>query len=743
MTPPDKAQFSDRPVQRTPQEWIDFYNRQGVPLFYWERGGDPQVDWKKAGISWNRRDLQQDWSRYDPDRHNVGTLTGQEIKPGRFLTDVDIDCDTPRELLTLLPASDFVFGRAGKPVSHIFYTVPERLPSVKEYKDIDGKKFMELFGGDHQQYTMIPPSLRAPDNPLVAVRNTGFTHIESDDLYRALRNFAVAFLLYKHFGRGAVVHDVRLPMAGFLMKSGISEEDTQAIGQAVTLATGNDVNDWKTALKTTIQRLKDGQKVSGRQKLAEGLGDTGKKVVAQLMKFIGGSEFVVNEHGKILADSTENIRTALYKLDVNLSFDKFAEQLSYQRGDGPRTPLDDSVRIPVRFEIEDRFRFLPSDKLFADVLLDTAYRNPVHPVLDWISTLPAWDQTPRLDTWLSRAGAPDTPYVRSISRKVLIAAVRRVRKPGCKFDTMLILENEQGKNKSSAIRILAVRDEWFSDQLPLAAGAKEVIERTAGKWIIEAAELHTRASDVEHLKVFMSAQTDGPVRLAYARFPTHRDRQFILIGTTNGSSGYLKDQTGNRRFWPVAIEAFDLEALRRDRDQLWAEAIARETAGEPIVLEEELWPAAAVEQERRRESDDWEDVILEQLDIDAPEVTACPADWIWKALKIEQASQKNPTHSGRIRRIMERLGFKAKVRVWVRVWEEVDTGSGMKTVQVRRRLHVWVKAIALGVGESVIRENVVWAGNGAPSQVVEFIALDDERQEALPEIRRRDRVKTE
>jgi predicted P-loop ATPase len=727
------------PFPPTAAEWIKFYQRQGLRLFYWERSGDPANDWKKAiGKSWNRRDIEpDDLSKFDPSKHNLGTIIGYEVKPGRYLVDVDIDWDSPRELLQLLPGSEFIFGRAGKNVSHTFYTTPERLPSVKEYKDIDGKKFMELFGGDFSQYTMVPPSLRSPGTPLVPVQNSGITHIEVDELHRHLRNYAIAVLLYKHFGKGAVVHDVRLPLAGFLLKSGLSEEDTDSIGHAVTMATGNDVNDWKTALKTTLQRIKAGEKVQGRARLAESLGDVGKRVVAQLIKFVGGSEFIVNENGTILADSTENIRTALNKLDVDLSFDKFAEQLVYQRGNSPRKPLDDSVRIPLRFEIEDRFRFRPNDKLFADVLLDTAYRHEVHPVIQWIETLPTWDQTSRLDTWLINAGAPDTAYVRSISRKALIAAVRRIRKPGCKFDTMLILENEQGKNKSSAIRILAVRDEWFSDQLPLGAGAKEVIERTAGKWIIEAAELHTRASDVEHLKVFMSAQTDGPVRLAYARFPTHRDRQFILIGTTNGSSGYLKDQTGNRRFWPVAIGTFDLEALRRDREQLWAEAVAREAAGESIQLEEELWPAAAVEQEKRRESDDWEDVILEQLDIDDPRVTACPADWTWKALQIEQASQKNPMHSKRIRQIMERHGFKAKIRVWVRVWTEVGAGSTSKIVQVRKRLHVWLKACAIGVGDSVVRENVVWAASDTASEWVESIVLDEERQEALPGTRGR------
>lgn len=678
-------------ANKSPQAWIDFYAKQGLRLFYWERSGDPKNDWKKAvGKTWNRRESEDDWSKFDPTKHNVGTITGYEVKPGRFLADVDIDWSPPRELLSLLPGSGFVFGRSAKPVSHVFFTTPERLPSVKEYKDIDGKKFLELFGGDFSQYTMVPPSMRAPDEPLVPVQDSGITHIETDDLYRHLRNYAIAVLLYKHFGKGAVVHDVRLPLAGFLLKSGLSEEDADAIGHAVTMATGNDINDWKTALKTTIQRAKAGEKVQGRTKLAESLGDVGKKVVAQLIKFIGGSEFIVNEHGKVLADSTENIRTALDKLEVRLSYDEFSEQLFYQNG-GPPFLLDDNIRIPLRFKIEEAFRFRPSNELYKEVLVDAALRNKIHPVKEWLATL-TWDQKPRLDDWLFTYGKAHAltedqrRYIRSVGSKHLIAAVRRIREPGCKKDEMLILESSQGKTKSSAIQALCPNADWFSDSLPLGVDAQKVVEQTGGKWIIEAPELHGhRGKEVEAIKAFLSRGTDGPVRMAYAHFATHRKRQFILIGTTNKST-YLKDSTGNRRFWPVRVGAFDLVALRRDREQIWAEAAYREAQGESHFLEEDLWAVAAAEQEERRSDDPWEETIEMMIN----EQDIVPVEPLWAALGMINANIRNNQHAQRVSDIMERYGFVAKRKIYI----QDEKGE-------QRQLKCWVKE---GIKEGAVVE---------------------------------------
>jgi hypothetical protein len=147
----------------------------------------------------------------------------------------------------------------------------------------------------------------------------------------------------------------------------------------------------------------------------------------------------------------------------------------------------------------------------------------------------------------------------------------------------------QGLDKSSALAVLAGNGEWFTDSLPLGADDKKVIETLKGRWIVEAAELQgLRKGDVEHLKAFLSRRIDRG-RPAYGRLPIEAPRQCVIIGTTN-SERYLRDSTGNRRFWPVRVARFDLDALRRDHDQIWAEAAAIEAKGESIRLDPRLYP---------------------------------------------------------------------------------------------------------------------------------------------------------
>jgi hypothetical protein len=649
-------------------EWAEKYQRLGLRLFFWERTGNPKDDWKKAiGEKWNDRHRVYDLAQFNPERHNVGTIIGYEIQPGRFLADVDLDWSPPRELLTLLPASDFMFGRPGKPISHLFFTTPERLPSLKEYKDVDGTKFLELFGGDFTQYTMIPPSLRAPNEPLVPYngRDCAVTSIEVEELYRHLRNYAIAVVLYRNFGHRGVLHEQRLAINGFLLKEGLPDEDVKAIGRAVTMATGNDVNDWDLAFLTTLQKVKAGEtRIAGRTKLIDSLGDSGKKVVSKIKQLVGNSEFVLDQHGKILPTKPENIRVALEKMDVRLFFDDFGEEPLCQIGDQPPRLVDDYVRVPLRLRIEERFHFLPPSELFGEVLLDEALSNRVHPIRTYLDNL-VWDGTPRLDRWLIEfGGAADTELVRSVSAKVLIAAVRRVREPGCKFDELLVLESQQGKAKSTAIQTLCPNPDWFSDSLPLGVDAQKVVEQTSGKWIIEASEMHgSRGKEVEQLKAFLSRAVDGPVRLAYHRSATRRPRQFILIGTINNFTGYLKDPTGGRRFWPVRIKEFNVAALRQVRDHLWAEAAHREARGESIRLEEHLWEAAAIEQEDRRGGDPWEEPVEEI--VNGQDVV--PVEPLWAALGFHDPRMRTTRDRGRIADIMQRLGFVSdKRRVSIR-----------------------------------------------------------------------------
>lgn len=308
--------------------------------------------------------------------------------------------------------------------------------------------------------------------------------------------------------------------------------------------------------------------------------------------------FQADKDGKPYANQY-NIRLALTKMGVRVRYDRFADRPAITGLDGFGPHMDDAALTRMRLRMDEEHNLRITKEFFCDVVEDAARRDSFHPVVDYLASL-TWDGTPRLDGWMtSYLQADDSEYTRAVGTLMLVAAFRRVRQPGCKFDEMVVLESEQGKAKSSALAVLAVHEDWFNDDLPLNAEAKLVIERTQGRWIIEAGELSGMGKKgVEHLKAFLARRRDSS-RMAYGRLTRDAPRHFIVIGTTNDDT-YLTDNTGNRRFWPVRVRDIDLEALTRTRDQLWAEAAARESAGASIRLDRALWLDAAVEQEGRR-----------------------------------------------------------------------------------------------------------------------------------------------
>lgn len=212
-----------------------------------------------------------------------------------------------------------------------------------------------------------------------------------------------------------------------------------------------------------------------------------------------------------------------------------------------------------------------------DASLKTPPVEKLDSVVGYLDSL-TWDQVPRIDHWLiDHAGAEDTVAVRTAGRVILIAAVRRARQPGCRFDFLPVIVGPQGCCKSSALRLMAVNDEWFSDEAPIERDdIRRLIEVTEGKWIVEAPELEG-IQQSSSLKNCIARSVDV-ARLAYQRQVTRVPRRFVLIGTS-GSPDYLRDTTGNRRFWPMAhVRRFNLKSLAQVRDQLWAEAVVAERA---------------------------------------------------------------------------------------------------------------------------------------------------------------------
>lgn len=238
-----------------------------------------------------------------------------------------------------------------------------------------------------------------------------------------------------------------------------------------------------------------------------------------------------------------------------------------------------------------------------------AERRQVHPVRDWLGTL-RWDMQHRVDSLFTRYfGAQDTPYNRGVGARFMIGAVARVHQPGAKVDCTPVLEGSQGIGKSTGIRKLA-GDEWFFDT-PIVMGDKDGYQALRGKWIGELGELHSLGrSDLNRAKNFLTATIDT-YRPSFGRRTRDFARQCVFVGTTNATE-YLRDETGNRRFWPVRCGTVDLKAIGDDREQLWAEALARYLGKERWHVDSlEFAKLCEVEQEERFVSDAWEAPISE------------------------------------------------------------------------------------------------------------------------------------
>jgi predicted P-loop ATPase len=316
----------------------------------------------------------------------------------------------------------------------------------------------------------------------------------------------------------------------------------------------------------------------------------------------------------IPAATMHNALTALKRLGVECSYDSFHDKrivaghvLGSEVGQ-----VSDDVCLLIREQCRKQFKFDPGLSATWDAVNLACRMNSFDPVVDYLGSL-TWDGKERIKNWLHvYMKAPDTPFVRAIGEMVLVASVRRVRQPGCKYDYMIVLESGEGKNKSKALAAL-YGAENFSDQSILGISDKELQENLRGRWGVEAADLSgMRKAEVERVKAQITRQVDR-ARPAYGRAVLEVPRTCVMWGTTNDDE-YLRSQTGNRRFLPTTVGRIDVAALLRDRDQLWAEAVVAEGLGFDIALPENLWSVAGREQAKRTPDDPWEDIVGRALE---------------------------------------------------------------------------------------------------------------------------------
>jgi predicted P-loop ATPase len=292
-----------------------------------------------------------------------------------------------------------------------------------------------------------------------------------------------------------------------------------------------------------------------------------------------------------------------------------------------------------------------NDELIRKSVFAFAERNIRNEPRDWMNTL-TWDNVPRIESFFAECmGAADTEFTRAASKNFWISMAARIFKPGCKVDTMIILEGGQGKFKSSALEIIGGK--WFAETNE-APTNKDFFLAMQGKMLLEVGELDAFSkADFKTIKKVLSCKTDN-FRPPFGRYTKAFPRQSIFCGSTNEDE-YLDDPTGGRRFWPFRVHSVVLDKIKQDREQLFAEAVARFKAGESwwvVPLE------AKEEQEKRRQSDAWESIISDWLtgqSVLATDIRSLAQG----ALKIEAADLTRPVQQ-RITKILKMIGWRNK-----------------------------------------------------------------------------------
>ncbi|MBQ9486357.1 MAG: hypothetical protein IJU91_00950 [Selenomonadaceae bacterium] len=384
-------------------------------------------------------------------------------------------------------------------------------------------------------------------------------------------------------------------------------------------------NDNKTKILLTEENQRE---VQADFDVEEGEGDNEWRAKLQISE----------KTGKILP-TRQNIRTILEndpRIKNSFGYDLFSQRIAVTRGlfwrkaNNSAPYWNDGDDAEIRHYLETYYGIDSKIKIEDEILI-IANRNSFHRVREYLESL-VWDGEPRLNTFfIDYLGAKDSEYIQTVTRKCLLAAVTRVMRPGVKFDNMLVLIGAQGIGKSELLSRLGKK--WFSDSLSDMQG-KDAYEALRGYWIIEISELEAmKRSEVSAVKKFLSKKVDS-FRESYGRRTKDFPRQCVFFGTTNERT-FLKDPTGNRRFYPISVgitepkkSVFFDENVDADIDQVWAEAMAAYKSGESLWIGRELEKTAKKVQNLHTEETPLRGVIEQYLD------TPIPKNWY--SLSIQQ-----------------------------------------------------------------------------------------------------------
>ena len=332
----------------------------------------------------------------------------------------------------------------------------------------------------------------------------------------------------------------------------------------------------------------------------------------------------VDQYGRIMKNVFNTVTVFNIDMPDTLSFNEWNEDIIFLK---PAPWHKENERIYAwtehdtarcKYWLGNDRRYEPNTQMIEEAIITVARQKAFHPIKTYLQEL-KWDGHGRLKNWLvNYMGVEDNEYTRSVGLKMLAAAIARIYQPGCKFDYIPVLEGMQGIGKSRALAILG--GPWYGD-ITIDVHAKDTVDVMRHLWIIEVSEMETQyRTETQALRGFLSRSTDM-CRLAYGRTSKAFPRQSIFIGTVNpefdDDAGYLKDTTGNRRYWPVRCTRIDIETLRKVRDQLWAEAYQHYLKGVALHLDDfKLEQIAAAEQMKRMGTDPWYDKISHWLDCD-------------------------------------------------------------------------------------------------------------------------------